>query len=161
MNIEIVEINQDLIPPAAALEKMCFFMPWSENSFASAMSANTRFFAALLDDKLIAYCGMQIIDYEGFVTNIAVHPDYRRKGIGRKLLKHLIGFAQNNNIASISLEVRQSNTAAIKLYESEGFECVGRRKNFYEKPTEDGMIFTKSIISRSALDENSCNRNLM
>ncbi|HHW45768.1 MAG TPA: ribosomal protein S18-alanine N-acetyltransferase [Clostridiales bacterium] len=148
MNISIVEMNQDHIPSAATLEKICFSMPWSENSFASAMSANTRFFAALLDGKLIAYCGMQVIDSEGFITNIAVHPDYRRQGIGRKVLKHLISFAQNNNIKSISLEVRQSNTAAIKLYESEGFECVGTRKNFYEKPTEDGLIYTKFFKER-------------
>lgn len=138
-------MNQDLIPPAAALEKMCFSMPWSENSFVSAMQTNTHFFAVLIDDKLIAYCGMQVADFEGFITNIAVDPNHRRQGVGRRLLKHLFGFAKDNKIASISLEVRPSNTAAIRLYESEGFECVGRRKNFYEKPTEDGLILTKVI----------------
>ena len=77
---------------------------------------------------------------EGQITNIAVHPDHRGQGLGLAIVQALIKHAKAERLASITLEVRVSNTPAITLYKKVGFLEVGRRKGFYTKPTEDALI---------------------
>jgi len=83
---------------------------------------------------------------EGYVTNIGVLPDFRRRGIGAKIVKELIDFSVEKALSFLSLEVRVSNLAAIELYKSFGFEEVGKRKNFYRLPNEDALIMTRYFV---------------
>ena len=88
---------------------------------------------------------VQILLDEGYITNVAVRPECRRKGIAGKLLQVFLDFAQGNQLAFLTLEVRASNYDAIALYGSRGFRSVGRRKNYYEHPKEDAIIMTKEF----------------
>jgi ribosomal-protein-alanine N-acetyltransferase len=79
---------------------------------------------------------------EGAITNIVVHPGYRRRGVATALLYEVIGYAKKHNISRLTLEVRVSNHAAIALYESVGFEQEGIRPGFYDSPKEDAAIYS-------------------
>lgn len=145
---EIVAMDYSDIDEVVRIEKACFSMPWSKESFLSSMdSGNTAFFiAAAADGKAVGYAGIQHILDEGYVTNIAALPLYRRLGIGRLLLEKLINFAIEKKLSTLSLEVRPTNINAIALYESVGFVQIGFRKNFYQKPTEDCIIMTLTTV---------------
>ena len=130
----------------AALEKLCFHQPWSASSlelltregigvgYLCTKTSNTE------NPLVTAYGGMLIAVDEGQITNIAVHPDHRGQGLGLAIVQALIKHAKAERLASITLEVRVSNTPAISLYRKVGFAEVGRRKGFYTKPTEDALI---------------------
>ena len=105
----------------------------SSNKFA-------RYIVCKDGDKVIGFIGAWLIASEGQITNIAVHPDYRQKGIGRKLLKSLIYSLKEEDCNAITLEVRESNIIAKNLYKSLGFLSEGIRKNFYEDNKEDANI---------------------
>lgn len=127
----------------AELEKLCFSTPWSEKALIEEIeNENARFFVAVNETEVLAYGGMHLVLGEGFVTNIAVSPKHRRKDIAKTICEKLISLCDT----SLSLEVRQSNEKAINLYKKLGFEEVGKRKNFYQNPSEDGLIYTKFIM---------------
>ena len=109
------------------------------------MTAGTAFYVARIDNKTAGYMGLSKIVGEGYVTNIAVLPEYRRKGVGKALLQHVINDCETR-LEFISLEVRVSNDSAISLYNKFGFVEVGRRKRFYTNPDEDALIMTKTFI---------------
>ncbi len=124
----------------AELENTCFSTPWSEKSLIEELTnENARFFVASEQDEVLGYGGMHLVFGEGFVTNIAVFPKHRRKSVATQICKKLISLCE----ISISLEVRESNEKAINLYKNLGFEKVGIRKNFYQNPNENGVIYTK------------------
>ena len=87
----------------------------------------------------------QILLDEGYITNVAVRPDCRRRGVAGKLLDVFERFAEGNHLAFLSLEVRASNYAAIALYGQHGYRGVGRRRNYYEHPKEDAVIMTREF----------------
>ncbi len=139
----------------AALERMCFSSPWSAQSLelltndgigvgyllqAAGTPATTESAAAV-----IAYGGMLITVDEGQITNIAVHPDHRREGLGYTIVQALLRHAKDCRLESVSLEVRASNTAAIELYRKAGFTEAGRRRGFYQKPSEDALVMVCRI----------------
>ena len=95
------------------------------------------------DGKVLGYAGVLVMADEGYITNVAVFPEYRRHGIGAAIIEVFMNFARGNDLAFLTLEVRPSNTAAIALYEGFGFEEVGRRKNYYDLPKEDALILTR------------------
>ena len=137
---------------AAALEKLCFSNPWSAKSMELLTNDGigvgylcTAPAAPQTDPTVTAYGGMLITVDEGQITNIAVHPDYRRKGLGAAILRSLLRHAKDAKLESVSLEVRVSNTAAIELYKKAGFAEAGRRKGFYAKPTEDALVMVCKI----------------
>ena len=129
----------------AELERECFSSPWSENAVLESASADTSFFVFLENEKIIGYAGLQTVLDEGYVTNIAVTKEARGRGIGKALVETLVAFAKDKSLAFISLEVRQSNAPAIALYKKFGFEDMGKRKAFYQHPTEDAIIMTKEF----------------
>ena len=139
----IVSMEREHISEIAKLEKICFSEPWSENTILESFMAGTKFFVATLGDKVLGYVGISSIIDEGYITNIAVFPEYRNKGIGKALLERLFSFARDNSLSFVSLEVRESNSVAIALYEKLGFKLEGKRKNFYSAPQEDACIMTK------------------
>ena len=137
-------IREEHLSGAARLEKLCFSEPWSENSLRLLLSDGGVGFVCVYDGEVAAYGGMLCVLDEGQITNIAVDPEYRRQGLGREIVSALIGYAEENGIASISLEVRASNAPAVALYSSLGFEIVGERRNFYRAPIENALVMAWS-----------------
>ncbi len=142
-SFQIVPIEYDHIKDIATLEKVCFSTPWSAKTIADAYKTGTKFFVAEKDGKVLGYVGISAIIDEGYITNIAVFPKYRKMGVGTALLEYLFNFAREKELSFISLEVRESNSNAISLYKKFGFTKEGKRKNFYSLPTEDALILTK------------------
>lgn len=143
MDIIIEEMRERHIEKIASLEKECFSSPWSENALREELSNGfARFFAAVCDGEVCGYIGAHNILGEIYMTNIAVSEKYRCKGIGEKLLQKLISVCENEQADFITLEVRESNSAALNLYEKTGFKAVGKRKAFYENPREDAVLMT-------------------
>ena len=126
----------------AGLEQECFADPWSKEAVLESAESGVLFLLFEEKGEILGYAGMQIVLDEGYVTNVAVNRNHRKKGIGIALVKGLISAARERELSFVSLEVRPSNTAAISLYSKLGFAEVGRRKNFYSHPTEDGLIMT-------------------
>ncbi len=135
---------------AAELERLCFpAAPWSAQSLELLTNEGIGVGYLLTkpsgDGPVVAYGGLLITVDEGQVTNIAVHPDYRRRGYGTAILRALLRHAKDAKLESVSLEVRPSNTPAVDMYRAAGFCEVGRRKNFYTKPTEDALVMVCKI----------------
>ena len=128
----------------AKLETECFSLPWSENAIRSELSNPlSLWLVALKDDVLIGYVGSQSVMDEADMMNLAVDANYRRQGIGEQLVASLVDHLKQLNVHSLTLEVRSSNTSAIKLYEKNGFTIVGKRPGYYQKPKEDALILRK------------------
>ena len=143
--ITVSPATKEYASAIAEIEKQSFSTPWSEKAICESMDAGTCFFVSHIDDRIAGYMGISKICGEGYVTNIAVLPEYRRLGIGEKILEYVIN-ASKDELEFISLEVRVSNTPAISLYKKFGFAEVGRRKRFYTHPDEDAIIMTKNFI---------------
>lgn len=147
MEIKIARLDEAHVTDVAEIEKECFSAPWSENGIRSEVDNPTaRFFVAVCDDKAIGYAGMHIVCGECYIANVAVLPKYRQMGIASRLLDKLNETAKSEKAEFITLEVRQSNEKAIKLYSKHGYRQVGIRKNFYAKPTEDAILMTKTEV---------------
>ena len=142
--IRFTEMKAEHVSQVAALEKLCFADPWSEKSIASELSNIWSYWVvALWDDRVIGYIGSQSSFDETDVMNVAVHPDFRRKGIAEALVNALVENLQKMGSRCLTLEVRASNVPAITLYEKLGFSEIGRRKNYYRNPREDALILRK------------------
>ena len=128
----------------AELEKICFSDPWSEKSIASELNNDLAFWLTALEEGQVAgYIGSQTVMDETDMMNVAVHPDFRRKGIAEALVNALVDYLKTIGSHCLTLEVRASNTPAITLYEKLGFSEIGRRKNYYRNPREDALILRK------------------
>lgn len=114
---------------------------WSLNSIEKELNNKLATYIVCLEDsKVLGFAGSWLIASEGQITNIAVHPNSRGKGIGKYLMKKLIFVLKNKGCTDITLEVRKSNIIAQNLYKSLGFKEEGIRKNFYEDNKEDAII---------------------
>ncbi len=142
-SLSVSETEDRHINDIVKIEKQCFSHPWTKENLISAKENHTCFFVYELDEKAVGYVGISAILDEGYITNIAVLPEYRRKGIATALLNKLECFAKEKMLSFISLEVRKSNASAISLYEKFGYKTEGCRKNFYDSPKEDALIMTK------------------
>ena len=150
MNMTIARMEEQHIEAVADLEAMCFSTPWTEENLRSSLANKTDYFFVALDEEedVIGYIGVSVVADSCFINNIAVYPACRRQGVGTALLKIAIMTADVNSTEFISLEVRESNAAAIALYEALGFEEMGRRKNFYRRPQEYALIMTKRLTKK-------------
>ena len=142
-NIKIIPLELRLIKDIARLEDLCFSEPWSEEGILEAYRLGTKFFIAENSKQLMGYIGIKAIIDEGYITNVAVYPQYRGIGVATALINKVFDFAKEKGLSFVSLEVRASNTAAVSLYEKTGFKEEGRRKDFYRLPREDALIMTK------------------
>ena len=137
-------MTQMHVSQIAELEKLCFSDPWSERSIASELSNPlSLWLVAVEDERLAGYVGSQTVLGETDMMNVAVHPEYRRKGIARELICNLIEELKAVQSHCLTLEVRASNASAIALYAQLGFAEIGRRKNYYRNPKEDALILRK------------------
>ena len=146
MHYQLVPMDRSHLAGVAALERLCFSTPWTEAMLEEELYNDTASFivAEGEDGSVLGYAGLHVILDEGYIDNVAVHPDCRRQGIADKLLDVFCRFGQAN-LAFLTLEVRPSNTAAVALYEKNGFTEAGRRKNYYENPREDALLLTRTF----------------
>jgi ribosomal-protein-alanine N-acetyltransferase len=130
----------------AELERLCFAEPWSQKALALLLQDKNLGVVALDEQGMpIGYGGLLTVLDEGQITNIAVHPEHRKKGVGKAILEKLISESRLRNIRELSLEVRESNLPAKALYLSHGFDIAGVRKGFYRHPTEDGLVMILAL----------------
>mgnify|MGYP002511013994 FL=1 len=138
------EMTAEDVPFISRLEEETFSMPWSADSFLEMISKeDARYYVAEEDGRLLGGCGVLMIAGEGNITNVAIAPEARNRGIGTALLRHLMAEGDREGLTAYTLEVRVSNAAAIHVYEKLGFVSAGVRPGFYEKPVEDALIFWK------------------
>lgn len=124
------------------LEQLCFSQPWSYDSIYHDIAENklALYLVAETSGHIAGYAGVWKIGDEAHITNVAVDPEYRRISIGDMLIAALIEVTEENGIFSHTLEVRESNIAAIELYKKHGFKIEGKRKAYYEDNGEDALI---------------------
>lgn len=123
------------------IEEETFSDPWTYEDFASSFrDGNNQYLVAEVDGTIAGYCGYWGVAGEGNIYNVAVKKEFRRQKIGYQMLIILINLAKSRGITALTLEVRQSNEAARRLYEQLGFTEAGIRKDFYTKPKEDAVI---------------------
>ncbi len=145
--MEIKKMMPEDVKQVAYLEKEVFSVPWSEKSLEESRKRSEYvFLVAWCGQEIAGYIGMYQVMEEGDITNVAVHPKYRKQGIGNALVNALLREALLLGISEITLEVRVSNQTAIHLYEKNGFVSEGTRKNYYEKPREDALIMWNRSI---------------
>ena len=144
MNYKLVPMTEEHIARIAELEKICFSCPWSENALREELWNDSAVIivAEGEDGTVLGYAGLQTVLDEGYITNVAVDPQYRRQGVADELIAAFLRFGQAK-LAFLTLEVRASNDPAIALYAKHGFAEVGRRKNYYEAPREDAILMTR------------------
>ena len=144
MNFQIAPMDRGHLPQVAALETLCFSAPWSAQMLAGELERdNTVYLVAQEETGAVwGYAGFYTVLDEGCITNVAVHPDGRRQGIGRRLVQALLEAARMRALVTMTLEVREHNEGALTLYRRAGFQMVGRRKQYYDKPREDAILMT-------------------
>ena len=143
---EIVRLGREHISSVAQIEKLCFSDPWSESALETLLDGDHVCLVALVDGVVAGYVGMYFVLDEGNVINVAVHPLYRRQGLARTLLRELLTISVDLGLAVLFLEVRESNESARALYVSEGWEYLGKRKNYYSHPIEDAVLMIKGLV---------------
>ena len=142
--MRIVTMNPGHVAPIAQLEKVCFSDPWSEKSIASELENELALWLVAEEDgQVCGYVGSQTVLGETDMMNVAVSPEFRRKGIAEALVNALVEALKEQGSHCLTLEVRASNSPARALYEKLGFSRIGTRKNYYRNPKEDGLILRK------------------
>jgi ribosomal-protein-alanine N-acetyltransferase len=141
-NIHIRPMTVDDLEQVCEVEKKSFRIPWTREAFNNELTQNhfARYAVVETDDRVIGYCGMWMIVDEAHITNIALLPEYRGRGIGEHLLKDMIRLAQMLGCNRMTLEVRVSNRLAQRLYEKMGFVIKGKRPKYYTDNMEDAYI---------------------
>ncbi|MFZ5985729.1 MAG: ribosomal protein S18-alanine N-acetyltransferase [Bacillota bacterium] len=147
-NIEVSHMTLEDIDDIMVVERLSFTIPWSRDAFIQEVTNNkfAIYISAKVDGLVVGYAGMWKVYDEGHITNVAVHPEYRRSGIGRHLVEKLISIAMQEKIERMTLEVRRSNIAAQGLYEKYGFKVEGCRKAYYSDNGEDAIIMWKEDV---------------
>ncbi len=142
--IDIETMGAAHVARVAQLEQQCFSNPWSERSIASEMENDLSYWLVAVEDgNVVGYVGSQTVMGESDMMNLAVDPAARRKGVAQALVNALVEGLRQQGSRCLTLEVRQSNLPARRLYEKLGFVTVGRRHNYYFHPREDGLILRK------------------
>ena len=144
--MQLVPMCEAHVTAIAELEKLCFSDPWSENSIRYELTNPLSYWiVAMENDRVAGYVGSQAVLDEADMMNIAVHPDFRRRGVALSLIEALVSELKERNVHCLTLEVRASNDPAISLYQKLGFLQVGRRPNYYRNPKEDAWILRKDF----------------
>lgn len=140
--VQVTEMRLSDLDDVEEIERLCFPTPWSKEAFRIEIMRNfcARYAVARLNGRVVGYIGMWLVIDEAHITNVAVHPDYRHRGIGEKLMRYMMKMAVDIGISRMTLEVRKSNIVAQKLYKKLGFEESGIRKGYYLSNNEDAII---------------------
>ena len=144
--VSIIRLGKDrpeLSEYAAELEKECFADPWSREAIEKTAGGGSPAYVLMRDGRPAAWAASLIAADEGEIGRIAVGPQFRKRGLGTVLLKHMLEEGGRAGVRAWFLEVRESNEAAVNLYKSAGFVPVGRRRAYYSDPVEDGIIMKR------------------
>lgn len=145
MNVRLAEEKD--VPVLAEIEKRCFHTPWSEESLRDDLTGNPLSVYMVLEAEngdVAGYMSLWRILDEGHINNVAVLPEYRRRGGASEMLEFMLEYSEKNGISSHTLEVRVSNEGAIGLYRKFGFREAGVRKGYYEDNGEDALIMWRN-----------------
>ncbi len=134
--LQISPMQLDDVAAVMEIELRAYEFPWSEGNMRDCLNSNYYCCVYRLDDRCIGYGVMSIGAGEAQILNICIDSSMRGQGLGRRLLRHLIATAGKSSADTMFLEVRASNLAAVSLYDSMGFNEMGRRRGYY--PTESG-----------------------
>jgi len=141
------------VPAVHDIERLSFATPWPAHAFEQELKGNrlARYVVARAGDRVIGFAGVWLMVDEAHVTTFAVHPDWRRQGIGRQLLLSLVELSIAIGARRMTLEVRASNEAAQALYREFGFEATGRRPRYYTDDGEDALVMTTPAFGDPAM----------
>jgi ribosomal-protein-alanine N-acetyltransferase len=157
MKLIIRKMTLNDVPAVVDLDQKSFSLPWPERSFRFELTDNpaSRCWVAELDGKIVGMIVVWLIVDEAHVATIATDPDFRRKGIAKRLLSHALQKLMEQGARSSFLEVRESNLAAQELYRKFGYEETGRRRRYYKDNDEDAILMNLSSLSveRLLLDD--------
>lgn len=153
--VTIRPMRLDDLAAVQVVDRASFPTPWSEQTFRGELTTNryADYIVAEVEGRVVGYAGMWVILDEAHVTNIAVHPDFRRRGIGARLLATLCARAKRRHCERITLEVRVSNLTAQRLYRRFGFTEQGIRYGYYSDTQEDALIMTKFGLDQAGATE--------
>jgi ribosomal-protein-alanine N-acetyltransferase len=141
MSVIIEPLSKDFVDPVAEIEAECFSVPFTKKDISEYLENGLwRFFVAREKDAILGYISFRLVFDECHICNVATATDARRRGIGSLLVSHLISYAKEQGVSKYFLEVRESNLAAIHLYERFGFVKVGVSKNHYTLPRENAIL---------------------
>jgi ribosomal-protein-alanine N-acetyltransferase len=140
--LEIARMAPGDIPAVLAIESLSFQSAWPPNAFQNELRDNklAHYFVGRLDGAIVAYGGIWVILEDSHVTTIAVHPDQRGKRLGEEMLVHLLDEAIERGASWITLEVRETNDVAQKLYRKYGFTVVSTRRGYYSDNNESALV---------------------
>jgi len=132
------------VPTVAELDRISFSLPWPERSFRFELTENESSicWVAEADGRIIGMLVMWVILDEAHIATVAIHPDYRRQGIGEHFLREMLKAARDEGAVRATLEVRVGNVAAQEMYRKFGFETVGTRPRYYKDNNEDAILLT-------------------
>ena len=142
------------IPAVQAIDRAAFPVPWPPSAYDHELhhSPHSRLWVAEEDGRVVGFAVLWLILDEAHVATIAVHPDFRRRGIGQQLLQTMLAAARAAKMRLITLEVRAGNAAAQALYRRFGFRVVGRRPKYYTDNREDALIMTLMLAEEEPHD---------
>ena len=145
MDYRIIDTTETQLEQIEKIEQQCFSCPWTLDQLRSQLSDDRHVFLAAVDagGTVLGYVGMMFVLDEGYISNVAVAPAYRRQGVADALISALMMRAEELGLAFVTLEVRAGNEPAKSLYAKHGFVPVGRRKNYYDLPKEDAILMTR------------------
>lgn len=144
------------VPTVVALDKLCFPSAWSQESYLRELRNRTsHYVVARLEQAIIGFAGMWLIGDEAHISTLAVHPCYRRRGLAKRLLVHLLGTAEQAGASEVTLEVREKNAAARALYESFGFVSRSFIPRYYGDTGENAVVMAKRLPGPKAGETDS------
>lgn len=143
--MKIIDVSAAHLPKIEEIEKLSFSLPWSYSQLERQMLGENNIFLVAENENgdILGYVGMMFVLDEGYISNIAVAPGFRRRGVADALITELKLRCEKAKLSFLTLEVRESNYPAIALYSKHGFAAVGVRTNYYEKPRENALLMTK------------------
>ena len=137
------------LPFVMEIERLSFPNPWLESSFRGEIANLHISYPNVViyrpQDKIIGYIIFWLVEDEAQISNLAVHPDFKRLGIGGTILKQVLTIMRRMDAKQVILEVRPSNLAARTLYEKNGFKPIGIRRGYYQEPPEDALLMSKNL----------------
>ena len=153
MKFAIRKMTLEDVPGVIDLDQKSFSLPWPERSFRFELTANSasRSWVADLDGKIVGMIVVWLIIDEAHVATLATHPDFRRRGIAKKLLAHALRNLMDDGARSSFLEVRESNIAAQEMYRKFGYEASGRRPRYYKDNDEDAILMNLASLNAESL----------
>lgn len=152
--LQLRPMSAALIEQVAQLERRAYEFPWSANSFVDCLNAGYAAWVWICDERVLAYGVMMMGAGEAHLLNLCVDPEWRRVGLARSLLDHLLRIAAAAECERMFLEVRLSNLAARQLYDAYGFSVVGQRKGYYPAAAgrEDAVVMVRELAASSVGD---------